>query len=259
MMNKPSLISLYFIFCLASCKQRNCTITDYHSIDWQTIDSTTSFYICPNTAPPLAATDFVEIEYSGTLQTGDNLIVKKEADTGVLSLLTNAKFGSFRFNDTTLPKYLRHVIGLLTKKSAATIRIKFGNIAPIEFDKKITVYFKDNIDSSAAAKWINEIKQKPFVDSTYYISKETALKNWNKEAGDDWQSILEVNPLPTSVEIFIKPSFFEKGFIKNLKEDLMKSTSVSQVVYANILGEGDLTEFNRLLSQTYLLRVKPKE
>ena len=253
-------IPVYVTLCLTSCEQNNCKPTDYHSINWQPVDSTTSFYLYSNSDTKLISTDLVDIEYLGTLQKDENLIIQKENDKQMLSLLTNAKFGQFRFSDSTLPKEIRYVLNQLTKKSVATIKINLANIKPIEFDKKITVYFRNGIDSTEATKWINEIKIKPFVDSTYYLSRDAALKSFTKDLNDStWFTLLKNNPLPTSVDIFIKPIYFDTIFIRKLKEDLMKSKSVSDVVYANNLAQENLKEVNQMLTSIYLIRVRPKE
>jgi hypothetical protein len=149
-MKRLLYIPVYLTLCFTSCGQKNCKPTDYHSISWQAIDSITSFYLCSNSDTKLTSKDFIEIEYLGTLQKDENILVQKEADKAILSLLTNSQFGRFKFSDTTLPKNIRYVFDQLTTKSEATIKINLGNIKPIEFDKKITVYFKPNIDSTTA-------------------------------------------------------------------------------------------------------------
>jgi hypothetical protein len=259
-MKRLLYIPVYLTLCFTSCEQKNCKPTDYHSISWQAIDSITSFYLCSNSNTKLTSKDFIEIEYLGTLQKDENILVQKEADKAILSLLTNSQFGRFKFSDTTLAKNIRYVFDQLTTKSEATIKINLGNIQPIEFNKKITVYFKPNIDSTTATKWINEIKTKPFVDSTYYISKDAALKSWTKDLNDStWVKFLDNNPLPTSVDIFIRPTYFDTIFIRILKEELMKSNPVSDVVYSNIMVQENLNEFTQMLTNTYLIRVRPKE
>jgi hypothetical protein len=253
-------IAVYFILCFTSCGQKNCKPTDYHSIRWQSIDSITSFYLCSNSDTKLNSNDFVEIEYLGTLQKDDNILVQKEGDKAILLLLTNSNFGRFKLSDTTLSKNIRYVIDQLTTKSEATIKICLGNFKLIEFDKKITVYFKNNIDSTTAIKWINEIKTKPYVDSTYYISKDAALESFSKDLTDStWLTFLKNNPLPTSVDIFIKPSYFDTIFIRKLKDELMKSNPVSDIVFSNNTAQENLNEFTQMLTNTYLIRIRPKE
>lgn len=252
-------IPFYLFFCFTSCGQKDCKITDYHSVNWQVIDSTTSFYICSNSTIKLIANDFIEIEYLGTLQNKENIVIQREADNPIFSLFTNTKFGKFKMSDTTLPKDIRFVITQLTQKSVATIKFNLGNIKPIEPDRKITVYFKNNIDSIKATKWINEIKAKPFVDSTYYLSKEAALRNWSKDVDSTWQSFLQDNPLPTSVDIFIKKNFFDTIFIRNLKSEFMKSNVVSDATYSSITTTESLKGLNQMLTNTYLIRVKARE
>ena len=258
-MKKLLSILIYLHLYCTSWGQNNCK-PDYHAINWQPVDSITSFYLCSGSDTQLTSTDFVDIEYLGVLQKDENLIIQKDTDKAILSILTNAKFGRFNVNDTTLPKGIRFVLHQLMKKSKATIKYNLGKKKPFEPAEKIAVYFKDNIDSVAAAKWINGIKTKSFVDSTYYLSKDAALRNWSKDQGDSsWMAILKNNPLPSSVDIYIKARYYNAAFIRSLKEEFLKSTIVSDVAYSNVLIEENVKAFNEMLTNTYLIRIKPEE
>ena len=253
-------IPVYLTLCFTSCGQKNCSPTDYNSIDWQPIDSTTSFYLCSNSDTKLTSADLVDIEYLGTLQKGDKIIIQKEDDKAFLSLFLNAKFGQVKFGDTTLPKDILYVINQLTKKSEATLKFSFGNIRPVLFDKKVTVYFKSGTDSTTATKFVNEIKVKPYVDSTYYLSNDAATAGFTKDLNDStWLKFLDANPIPASVEIFIKQSYFDTIFIRKLGEELMKSNIVSEVQQPNNLAKENLKVLNQIFTNTYLVRVRPKE
>lgn len=54
-------ISVYLILCFTSCGQKNCKLTDYHTINWKAIDSTTSFYLCSNSDTKLTANDLLTL------------------------------------------------------------------------------------------------------------------------------------------------------------------------------------------------------
>ena len=234
-------------------------MTNYHSANWQPMDSMTSFYICSNSTTKLIGNDSIEIEYLGILQKDENLVIQNESDKAIFTLLTNKNYGLFKSNDTTLPKDIYFVTNQLTKNSEAIIKYRLGNIKPIEPDRKITVYFKSNIDSTKATNWINEFKKNSFVDSTYFLSKESALNNWSKDSDTTWKSFLEENPLPSSVDIFIKQSYFDTTFIHNLEADIMKSIVVSEVSYSTLMNTESLKEINQLMNNVYLIRIKPKE
>ncbi len=228
-------------------------------MNWKVIDSTTSFYICSNSDTKLIGNDSIEIEYLGTLQKDDNIVVQREADKVIFSVFTNTKLGRFKFSDTTLSKDIYFVTNQLTKNSEAIIKYNLGNIKPPEPDRIITVYFKNNTDSINATKWINEFKINPFVDSTYYLSNEAALRNWSRDVDSTWQSFVKDNPLPTSVDIFIKQSFYNTNFIRNLKAEIMKSNVVSDVTYISEMTTESLKQFNQILTNKYLIRIKAKE
>lgn len=244
-------------FCFTACGQKNCRVIDYHSINWQVIDSTTSYFVCSNSDIKLNSSNLFEIQYLGALQKEDNIVIQKEIDKEIISMFTNVRFGVFNYNDTTLSKTIRETLAYLTKNSDILIKYNLGNLTQIEPNRKLTVYFKTEIDSTTVTKWVNNIKTRPYIDSTFYLSKDAALRNWSKE-DSTWQVFLAENPMPSSVDLFIKPSFYDTVFIKALKTELMKSSVVSDVVFSNFYEE-HLKELNEFLSKTYLIKIKSKE
>lgn len=248
-------ITFFFSILFISCRQKNCNPTDYHSINWEIIDSTTSYFICSNSDTILNPRDFINIEYLGNLQKDENLVIQRETDIAYFALFKNVKFGRVNINDTSLPKDIRFVLNRLTKNGEATIKYDWGNNQFLPPDRIITVFFKNNVDSIAAGKWIDGIKRKPFVDSAIYLSKDAALSKWSNEEDSNFISFLGYNPLPTSVDFFIKANRFDTAFIHGLKEELMKSAVVSDIRYRGPIAE-NLKEFNKWLSTSFLIRVK---
>ena len=257
---KPLLsIPFYFILCFTSCGQKNCKSPDYRSIKWQVIDSNTSFFICSNSKIKLLAKGSVQIEYLGTLEKGGNTVTRQNFDELFLSTLLNEQFGRFKYSDTTLPKDIRFVIKQLTQEAVATIKYSFENIKPVEPQRQIIVYFKENIDSTKASKWIAAFKTKPFVDSTYYLSKKVAARHFSAAGDSTWRSFLKDNPMPTSVDIFVKRDLFNVSSLPELKVEIMKSEIVSDVSFSGMKTDEDSKAFNQMLGKTYLISVKQSD
>lgn len=254
-MKTPLFITLYLTLALTSCGQKNCDQLNYQSINWQEIDSKTSFYICSNSEKKPDTKGLIEIQYLGILENGDNTVKYLEADKEMFALFSNIPLGQFNISDTTLPINIRCVLNQLTRKSEATVKYNMGNIKPNKPEKRIIVYFKKNIDSITAATWITNLNTRPYVDSTYYLSKDAALSNWSKE-DTTWKSLLIENPLPSSVDVFIKPDFVDSSFIRKLKDELRESILVSEITNSSSLSENDLKEINDFLMNPYLIRIK---
>jgi len=65
--------------------------------------------------------------------------------------------------------------------------------------------------------------------------------------------LLNDNPLPSSVDIFIKPGHLDSTLILNLKKELMKLNAVSDVVYPHRLMREDFE------AMAFLIRIKSVE
>lgn len=256
-MKSPHLKYLYVILYFISCGHKNCEVVNYQSANWQVIDSTLSFYICPNSGKILNETDSIEIEYLGISQESEDKVIRSESDKTYFSLLTNSRFGRFKYGDTTLSGEIRNIIKQMSKESVATIKYTLTDKKTFEPERRVTVYFKDNTDSAEAIKWINKIQTIPFIDSTIFLSKDAALKDFMNNMGDtSFLSVLTSNPLPSSVDLFIKSSHFDTTLIRKLKIDLMKSDIVSSVIHSSFQTAEKLKAIYQMLTNIYLIRIK---
>lgn len=73
-------------------------------------------------------------------------------------------------------------------------------------DIRISVYVRTaNKNSIAAIQHF--ISSQPYAKNVEYVDKAKAKAIWNKENNEDWGKILEVNPLPESVDFFAKANY----------------------------------------------------
>lgn len=73
-------------------------------------------------------------------------------------------------------------------------------------DIRISVYLKTT-DKNTIASIQQFISSKPYAKNVEYIDKEKAKAIWNKENSEDWAKILDVNPLPESIDFFAKAKY----------------------------------------------------
>jgi cell division transport system permease protein len=73
-------------------------------------------------------------------------------------------------------------------------------------DIRISVYLKTT-DKNAINSIQQFIASKPYAKNVEYIDKEKAKAIWNKENNEEWAKILDVNPLPESIDFFAKAKF----------------------------------------------------
>jgi cell division transport system permease protein len=90
--------------------------------------------------------------------------------------------------------------------------------------------FKEDIRLSAYLRTLNKdtigqiqqyIASKPYSKNVIYVDKNSAKQIWNKENNEDWAKILEVNPLPESIDFYAKAEYVNKDSLLKIVDELM--------------------------------------
>jgi cell division transport system permease protein len=106
--------------------------------------------------------------------------------------------------------------------------------------RKTGDYFKENIqvqafiNRDASAKVIDSakvyIKSLPYIKSVEYVTKEMAVKRYEAENDTIWKSFINANPLPESIEYYVKASHVQTDSLKNIAEHI-------QELYPGLISE----------------------
>jgi cell division transport system permease protein len=90
--------------------------------------------------------------------------------------------------------------------------------------------FKEDIRMSAYLRTLNKdtigqiqqfIASKPYAKNVVYVDKNTAKQIWNRENNEDWAKILDVNPLPESIDFYARANYVNADSLKKISADLM--------------------------------------
>ena len=73
-------------------------------------------------------------------------------------------------------------------------------------DIRISVYIHST-DKNTVGKIQQFIASQDYAKNVEYVNKEKAKAIWNKENNEDWAKILDVNPLPESIDFFAKAAY----------------------------------------------------
>ena len=91
------------------------------------------------------------------------------------------------------------------------------------------------IDNSYTIDQIENLRQNILritgIDSVHYVSKEQAAEIFKEQFGQDIFEILDGNPLPSSFQIKLKPSFRSATTAQKIAEEIDKLSGVDEVVY----------------------------
>ncbi len=123
------------------------------------------------------------------------------------------------------PSYVLAIVGV------ALVLFLFGVVGWFFLNlKKSGELFRENIQvhawiAPAAKKSQVDTMQKyiaalPYVKSAEYITKEKAAQKWNAENDSSWKKFIANNPLPESVDFYVKSDYMNKDSLDILSNDL---------------------------------------
>lgn len=96
---------------------------------------------------------------------------------------------------------------------------------------EVQVYLKDDASKEDVDNLISYIKSQPYADSAEYVSKDQAKERYAQEDPEEWDKILNFNPLPASVDFNLKPEFVSKDTLNNIVADLSQKNNVKEVSF----------------------------
>lgn len=77
----------------------------------------------------------------------------------------------------------------------------------------------------------NVIKSKPYARNVEYITKEKARQTFIGDGNQDWNKVLDYNPLPASIDFYLDPSYVNKDSLKVITSEIMKNFIITEVKY----------------------------
>lgn len=126
------------------------------------------------------------------------------------------------------PTYAYAIIGV------ALVLFLFGIVGWFFLNlRKTGDYFKENIQVHA---WLNRdasikqidsvttyISDLPYANRVEYVTKDKAVQKWNAENDTTWKMFLNNNPLPESIDFYIKADYVEKDSLDILASNLQNN------------------------------------
>lgn len=112
--------------------------------------------------------------------------------------------------------------------------------------------FKEDIRISAYLRTLNKdtigqiqqhIASRPYTKTVTYVDKKTAQEIWNRENNEDWAKILDVNPLPESIDFYAKADYVNKDSLNKISAELLAKygNQITDIQYPQTLV-GNLNE-----------------
>jgi len=96
---------------------------------------------------------------------------------------------------------------------------------------ELDIFLNTDAEQNDITKFGNELRSDKRIQSVEFVSKEKAETNFIEETGEDFKSILEANPLPSSYKVSFKSEKVDQNTIENFVEEIGKKEVVDEVVY----------------------------
>lgn len=146
-----------------------------------------------------------------------------------------SQFGKKSSGKRGKPTYAYAIIGV------ALVLFLFGIVGWFFLNlRKTGDYFKENIQvhaflsPTAPKKQIDSltsfISAIPYANRVEYVTQEMAIKNYTTDNDSSWKKIIEANPLPESIDFYIKADYVEADSLNNL-------ATLLQTTYPGVITE----------------------
>lgn len=123
------------------------------------------------------------------------------------------------------PSYAYAIIGV------SLVLFMFGIVGWFFLNlRKTGDYLKENIQvhaylsPAASKKQIQELKDHissiQYANRIEYVTREMAIQKYNEENDTSWKKIMDANPLPESIDFYVKSDYVQQDSLTNLATDL---------------------------------------
>ena len=96
---------------------------------------------------------------------------------------------------------------------------------------QVQVYLRENAPQNDIDSLMSYIKSKPYTTSAKHITKDRAKEKFLQENSEDWNKVLDYNPLPASIDFNLKSEYVNKDSLQNITADLSQNIIVSEIRY----------------------------
>lgn len=146
-----------------------------------------------------------------------------------------SQFGKLSSSSKGKPSYVYAIIGV------SLVLFLFGIVGWFFLNlRKTGDYFKESIQvhtylnrdvkKNRIDSLTQYISSLPYANRVEYVTKEKAMEKWNNENDTTWKQFLDNNPLPESVDFYVKADYVEKDSLDQLATHL-------QVAYPGVISE----------------------
>lgn len=128
----------------------------------------------------------------------------------------------------TLVLFLLGIIGWLVINAN-----KLGNY--FKENVEVGAYLRGDVNAKDSAALMDYISTKPYVREIEFVTKESAKKKYMGDGNENWDKVLDANPLPNSINFKVKQEYMNSDSLAAIQTDLQQQTYISDVEYPKAL------------------------
>lgn len=95
---------------------------------------------------------------------------------------------------------------------------------------QVQVYLRNNVPQAEIDSLKNFIAAQPYTKSVEYIDKETAKKKWLEKGEPEFETFIDGNPLPSSIDFYTRSNYVQKDSLRAIKASLEQNAMVVESV-----------------------------
>jgi cell division transport system permease protein len=120
------------------------------------------------------------------------------------------------------------VLGVLAVNASAVSSYFKENI-------RVSVIFDKGTPDSDAQTFMKIMEKESYVNRAEFVSKERGAEEMKKMLGEDFLEVFDVNPIPLSVDLYLKAEYLESDSLKTIAAKLTEMPDVKEVAYQESL------------------------
>ncbi len=96
---------------------------------------------------------------------------------------------------------------------------------------RVTTILKEDVEETQAEEFSKTLLKLPSIRDAQVVSKEQGTKEMKELLGEDFLEVFNSNPIPVTINVFVKPEYFIADSIQIIRENLLENNIVEDVVY----------------------------
>jgi len=150
----------------------------------------------------------------------DDQIIKRRFQSSYLTTLVSI----------TLVLFMLGLLGLILLQSKRLSNYVRENLS-------IRIIFHEGTREADILRFQKDLDIREYTKYTEYITPDEAARQMEALLGEDFIGFLGGNPLPPSIDVYLKGDFTTLTTIENLEKEIMQNTRVKEVYYQRSLIE----------------------